>query len=93
MNGQMKTLIDRTVPKYTEISNKKMNFIVAAADGSKQAMERTLEDFRGFTSCLQGAREKGIICGTGAWKMGDIKGSKAMSQAYEMRNKVSASEN
>jgi multimeric flavodoxin WrbA len=88
MNGQMKTLIDRTCPRYSEISNKEIYFIVAAADTSKRAMERTLEGFRGFTSCLTGAREKGVIYGTGAWKKGDIKGSKAMIQAYEMGKKV-----
>ena len=84
MNGQMKTLIDRTCSRYTEINDKDFYFIVTAADDSKQAMERTLEGFRGFTSCLEGAKEKGIIYGTGAWNMGDIKGSKAMKQAYEM---------
>jgi hypothetical protein len=65
-----------------------MYFIVTAADGRKQAMERTLEGFRGFTSCLSRANEKGIIYGTGAWNMGDIKGSRAMVQAYEMRKAV-----
>lgn len=84
MNGQMKTLIDRTCSRYLTISNKEMYFIATAADSRKQAMERTLEGFRGFTSCLSGAKEKGIIYGTGAWNMGDIKGSKAMKQAYEM---------
>jgi multimeric flavodoxin WrbA len=84
MNGQMKTLIDRTVSRYTEISNKEFYFIVSAADDRKQAMERTLEEFRGFTSCLNGAKEKGVIYGTGAWNIGDIKGSKAMGQAHEM---------
>src|SRR5574337_197247 len=64
MNGQMKTLIDRTYARYTQISNKEMYFIMTAADSRKQAMERTLEGFRGFTSCLPSAREKGIICGT-----------------------------
>lgn len=88
MNGQIKTLIDRTYARYTKISNKEMYFIVTAADSRKQAMERTLEGFRGFTTCLPGAREKGTIYGTGAWKIGDIKGSKAMSQAYEMGIKV-----
>ena len=88
MNGQMKTLIDRTCPRYTEINNKEIYFIVAAADSSKKAMERTLEGFRGFTSCLTEAREKGVIYGTGAWKKGDIKGSKAMTQAYQMGKKV-----
>src|SRR5574337_759359 len=38
MNGQMKTLIDRTYARYTKISNKEMYFIVTAADSRKQAM-------------------------------------------------------
>lgn len=84
MDAQMKTLIDRTVARYTKISDKDMYFIATAADDSRQAMERTMEGFRGFTSCLSGAKEKGIIYGTGAWKVGDIKGRPAMKQAYEM---------
>jgi multimeric flavodoxin WrbA len=84
MNGQMKTLIDRTCSRYTEICDKDFYFIVTAADDSKQAMERTLEGFRGFTSCLEGAKEKGIIYGTGAWQIGDIIGHPAINQAYEM---------
>lgn len=84
MNGQMKTLIDRTYARYTEIINKEMYFIMTAAVTSKDLLNRTLEGFRGFTSCLNGAKEKGIIYGTGAWNMGDIKGSLAMTQAYEM---------
>jgi len=88
MNAQMKTLIDRTCSRYTEIKNKDFFFIVAAADTSKKAMERTLEGFRAFTSCLTRSKEKGVIYGTGAWKIGDIKKSKAMTQAYEMGKKV-----
>lgn len=80
----MKTLIDRTVPRYEEIPGKEFYFIVTTADSSKQAMERTLEGFRGFTSCLSGAKEKGIIYGTGAWNKGDIKGQPAKKQAYQM---------
>ncbi len=85
MNGQMKTLIDRTVPRYTEISNKDFYFILAAADDNKDNLARALEGFRGFTQdCLNGTKEKGIIYGTGAWKMGEIKGSPAMEEAYNM---------
>jgi hypothetical protein len=65
-----------------------MYFIVTAADSRKQAMERTLEGFRGFTTCLNGAKEKGIIYGTGAWNIGDIKRSDAKKQAYEMGKTV-----
>ena len=84
MNGQMKTLIDRTYARYTEISDKEMYFIMTAAVSRKDLPAITLEGFRGFTSCLSGAREKGVIYGTGAWNIGDIKGSPAMTQAYEM---------
>ena len=88
MNAQMKTLIDRTCSRYTEIRNKEFYFIVTAADSNKRAMERTLEGFRGFTSCLDGAKEKGIIYGVGAWNIGDIKGKPAMEEAYEMGKNV-----
>jgi len=66
MNAQMKTLIDRTYARYTEISNKEMYFIMTAAVGRKDLLERTLESMKGFTSCLTGAREKGVIYGTSA---------------------------
>lgn len=85
MNGQMKTLIDRTVPRYTEISGKDFYFIVAAADDSRANMEKTLEGFRGFTTdCLPDAHEKGIVYGTGAWNIGDIKNMPAMEEAFQM---------
>ena len=48
MCGQMKTLIDRTCARYQEIKDKDFYFIVAAAIDSKPAMERTINEFRGF---------------------------------------------
>lgn len=88
MCGQMKTLIDRTCARYTEIVDKEFYFLLTAADNNKEAMNRTIEEFRGFTYCLQGAKEKGIIYGTGAWNKGDINGSRAFEQAYEMGKAV-----
>ncbi len=88
MNAQLKTLIDRTYARYMEISNKEMYLITTAAVGDKNLLERTVEGFRGFTSCLPGAQEKGIIYGTGAWNVGDIKASSAMDEAYEMGKSV-----
>ncbi len=89
MCAQMKTLIDRTVPIYTQLTNKDFYFIITAADNSRPMMKRTLEGFRGFTEdCLTGAREKGIIYGTGAWQAGEIKGTPAMDQPYQMGKTV-----
>lgn len=84
MSGQMKTFIDRTCARYTEISNKEFYFIVSAAESSRQAMERTVEGFRGFTSCLNNPHEKGVIYGVGAWHKGDIVGTPAMEEAYQL---------
>jgi hypothetical protein len=84
MNGQMKTLIDRTYARYTELAGKELYFIMTAAVGQKALLERTLEGFRGFASCLDNAMEKGVVYGTGAWKVGEIAGRPAMRQAYDM---------
>jgi len=84
MCAQMKTVIDRTVARYTQITDKEFYFIATAAVTSKAALERTIEGFRGFTSCLPGAKEKGIVYGTGAWEIDDILTRPAMKQAYEM---------
>jgi len=88
MCAQMKALIDRTCARYTEINGKEFYFIVTAADSGVPAMERTMEGFRGFTSCLGGAKEKGVVYGVGAWNMGDITGSPAMNQAFEMGKNI-----
>lgn len=84
MDAQMKTLIDRTVPRYTEISGKAFYFIVSAADNSQKNMQKTIDGFRGFTEdCLEGAQEKDIIYGVGAWQAGEIKDTPAFKQAYD----------
>ena len=89
MCGQLKTMIDRTVPRYTEMKNKEFYFIVTAADTEVGNMRRTIESLRGFTEdCLDGAVEKGVIYGIGAWNVGEIKGTAAMEQAYNCGRNV-----
>ena len=51
-------------------------------------MERSIECFRGLLDCLEKPTEKGIIYGVGAWQKGEIKGTKAMQEAYEMGKNV-----
>jgi len=88
MDAQLKTFIDRCVPRYTEISNKEVYFIVAAADTEKDNLHPTIEGLRGFTrDCLEGSKEKGIIYGVGAWQVGEIKTLPAYKEAYEMGKK------
>lgn len=84
MDGQMKTMIDRTISRYTEIRHKEFYFIATAADSAKSSLHRTIEGFRGFIDCLPGAKEKGVIYGTGVWKKGDVLNSSLMKEAYEL---------
>lgn len=85
MSAQLKTLIDRTCPRYTEISHKDFYFIATMADTDEAMMERTFDSLRGFTEgCLDDARERGIIRATGVWNTGEIEGSPYMQQAYGM---------
>lgn len=84
MCAQMKTLIDRTLARYMALSNKEFYFLLTAGTSKKASLERTVEGFRGFMSCLKGAKEKGIVYGAGAFEIGDIKKSPAMEQAYAM---------
>lgn len=88
MAGQMKTLIDRICFFYTELKNKEFYYIMTSADGDKSAMQRAEVEFGGLMDCLDNPKEKGIIYGVGAWQKGDIVGTKAMKEAYEMGKNV-----
>jgi multimeric flavodoxin WrbA len=75
MDGQIKTLIDRTLPRYTDIRNKDFYFIATAAAG-KGAMECTIDGLCGFTDCLPGAKVKGLSMEQGHGRKVRFKGIK-----------------
>ncbi|MDL2315583.1 flavodoxin family protein [Desulfovibrio sp. OttesenSCG-928-A18] len=85
MTGQLKTLIDRTLPRYymNKISGKYFYFIVTAAE-EKHTMERTVDGLRGFIECLPDATLKGIIYGAGVYEKGEITTKPEMEEAYLM---------
>lgn len=88
IDAQLKTVIDRTVARWTEVKDKDFYYIVTCADEEKASKERTIECFRGFLDCVEGAREMGIIYGTGVYKPGEIKESHAFKEAYELGKTV-----
>ena len=89
MCAQLKTLIDRSCPRYTAISNKEFYFILTAADTSRAAMNRTLESLHGFTEdCLENSREKGIVFGLGVMDRGEVKETPAYREAFEMGKRI-----
>lgn len=84
VSGQMKTMIDRTAPRYTYMKNKEFYYIVTAADNSVSMMNRAVEDFRGFLDCLDDPLEKGILFGLGVTEIHDILNNDSMKEAFSM---------
>ena len=88
ITAQMKTLIDRTVPIYAEISAKEFYFIITAADSLLKGLEKAVESFRNFIDCLPYSVEKGVIFAPGVWQVGEVNKTSFMQQAYEAGRNV-----
>ena len=88
IDAQLKALIDRTVCRWTEVKDKEFYYIMTAADSGIESMETTLACFRGYADCVEGAKEMGVIYGTGVYEKGEIKDKKAMLEAYEMGKRI-----
>ena len=50
--------------------------------------ETSIACFSSIIDWLKKTTEKGVIYGVGAWQKGEIKGTKAMQEAYEMGKNV-----
>lgn len=87
IDAQLKALIDRTVARWTEVKNKEFYYIATCADG-KDGLDRTIECFRGYADCVQGAKECGIIYGHSVYEKGEIKDKPQMKEAYEMGKSI-----
>ena len=88
IDAQLKAVIDRTVARWLEVKDKEFYYIMTAADDTPAAMETTLACFRGYADCVEGAKEMGVIYGCGVYEKGEIKGTSAMSKAYDMGRSV-----
>lgn len=88
IDAQLKAVIDRTVARWLEVKNKEFYYIVTMADEAPASANTTLACFRGYADCVEGAVEKGVIIGSGAYEKGEIKNNPAMRQAYEAGKNV-----
>lgn len=88
MDAQMKMFIDRCLPRYREIIDKKVYYIITAADPEHSAADGTIAGLRGFLTCLDGSTECGIVYGTGTWDKGDVYRHPSFENAYKMGKEV-----
>lgn len=88
IDAQLKAVIDRTVARWLEVENKEFYYIVTMADEETGSADTTLACFRGYAECVKGAREMGVVIGSGVYEPGKVKNTAAMAEAYEMGKRV-----
>lgn len=83
MSGQMKTLIDRTTPRYEEIKDKNFYFIFTATTTNEKHLVNIKREFKSFLNCLINPTNKGTLCGLGLTNVGDVcKNIELLKEAY-----------
>ena len=88
MNAQLKTIIDRSVMKWTKINNKDFYLIATAEEDDDHVMGGTIKSFQGFLECLTDVREAGHILGKGFYDKGEIIGKPIVEEAYKTGKNV-----
>lgn len=86
--AQLKAVIDRTVARWLEVKDKEFYYIMTAAEEDRSAMDATLACLRGYAECVEGARERGVVYGTGVYEKGSVLDHPAMIEAYELGKRV-----
>ncbi len=84
IDGQMKTLIDRTYYAFMQMKDKEFFYITACADREDASAAGAVEGFRGFVRCLPNPTERGMVKALGMGRKGGVENSVYMQQAYEL---------
>lgn len=89
ISGQMKTIIDRANPLYgTEYRFTDTYLLASAAEDEPYVIEGPLKALQGWIDCFERLDLKGVVFAGGVNSVGDIKGHKALMEAYEMGKSV-----
>lgn len=88
IDAQMKALIDRTLPRWLEIKNKEMYYIVTAAEDNAAIMERAVECFRGFADCFEGIQERDVLYAHGVYEKEAVAKTNYPGKARAMGRKI-----
>jgi len=85
MCGQMKTLLDRANPLYeSDYKFTDIYMFTAAADDGEYVPQRAVSGLTGWIDCFDRAKLAGSVFAGGVNEMGEIKGHKALAEAYEL---------
>ena len=89
MSGQMKTLLDRANPLYSsDYHFRHIYMLTCAAEDEAFVPERAVAGLTGWIDCFEHAKLEGTVFAGGVTAPNDIKGHKALDEAYELGKNV-----
>ena len=81
MNGKLKTVIDRFLPRWQDLGGHDVYLIITGHDG-REGLKLVEEELTKVFTGL-GNQVKGSIWGEGVWQKGEVENTKAMDEAYQ----------
>ena len=88
VNAQMKLLWDRTYAQLSTWKNKTVYFITTGAAGDASFFNHIVEGVKLYIGCFENIQLGGYVLGLGTMEKGDVKDTKAMTEAYEMGKSI-----
>ena len=86
MNGMLKNTIDRFLPKWQSLGGHDVYLIITGHDG-KEGLTLVGEELTKIFREL-GNEIRGIIWGEGVWQKGEVLGTRAMDEAFEVGKSI-----
>ncbi len=81
VNGKLKTVIDRFLPRWQDLGGHEVYLIITGHDGNA-GLRLVDEELTTIFSGL-GNEIKGRIWGEGVWQKGEVEHTKAMQEAFQ----------
>lgn len=89
MSGQMKTLLDRANPLYgSDYHFTDIYMLSCAAENEPHVPARAINGLGGWIECFERASLKGSVFGGGVNAPDEIRGHKALEEAYELGKSI-----
>lgn len=90
MCGQMKTLLDRSNPLFSQQYSFRDIYLLATSAGSAPtSMDGAVKGLQGWIACFEQAKLAGVVRGVGVERVGDIRNQTSiLHEAFEMGKSV-----
>ena len=88
MCAQLKSLIDRSVMVYPDLTGKEFYFLITMADTAQEMFRGTVEALNGFVACCENSKCPGMVTASGVYERGAVNGTRFTEEAYLLGKSV-----